>query len=90
MGIIRDGSGQFSGTAPGIDFYEKENLVFVVDKTSTNFQAFDTDGKFVSKFGSKGKQDGQFNRPEDIAIDPDGRVFVADTGNSRIQVFGTK
>ena len=80
----------FQGTAPGIDFYEKEDLVFVVDKTSTNFQAFDTDGKFISKFGSKGKQDGQFNRPEDIAIDPDGRVFVADTGNSRIQVFGMK
>ena len=89
-GSFGNASGQFSGTAPGIDYYEKEDLVFVVDKTSTNFQAFDTDGKFISKFGSKAKQDGQFNRPEDIAIDPDGRVFVADTGNSRIQVFGTK
>ncbi|MFB5601209.1 MAG: hypothetical protein ACE5SW_13395, partial [Nitrososphaeraceae archaeon] len=35
----------------------------------------------------KGKKDGSFNRPEDIAIDPLGRVFVSDTGNSRIQVF---
>ena len=89
-GSFGNGSGQFSGTIPGIDYYEKEDLVFVVDKTSTNFQAFDANGKFISKFGSKGKQDGQFNRPEDIAIDPEGNVFVADTGNSRIQVFGTK
>ena len=59
----------------------------MVDKTSTNVQVFDKDGKFISKFGSKGKQDGQFSRPEDLAIDPQGKVFVADTGNSRIQVF---
>lgn len=80
-------SGQFSGTIPGIDYYEKEGLVFVVDKTSTNVQVFDQHGKFISKFGSKGGKDGQFNRPEDLAIDPQGRIFVADTGNSRIQVF---
>ena len=86
-GSFGNGSGQFSGTAPGIDYYEKQNLVFVVDKTSTNIQIFDKDGKFISKFGSKGSKDGQFNRPEDLAIDPEGKVFVADTGNSRIQVF---
>ncbi|MGH9981494.1 MAG: 6-bladed beta-propeller [Nitrososphaeraceae archaeon] len=89
-GSLGNASGQFSGTVPGIDLYEKEDLVFVVDKTSTNFQVFDKNGKFISKLGSKGKQDGQFNRPEDIAIDPEGNVFVADTGNSRIQVFGNK
>jgi tripartite motif-containing protein 71 len=89
-GSFGNASGQFSGTAPGIDLYEKEDLVFVVDKTSTNFQVFDENGKFISKLGSKGKQDGQFNRPEDLAIDPEGNVFVADTGNSRIQVFGNK
>jgi len=90
-GSFGNASGQFSGTAPGIDLYEKEeDLVFVVDKTSTNFQVFDENGKFISKFGSKGKQDGQFNRPEDLAIDLRGNVFIADTGNSRIQVFGTK
>jgi len=89
-GSFGNASGQFSGTAPGIDYYEKQDLVFVVDKTSTNFQVFDENGKFISKLGSKGKQDGQFNRPEDLAIDPEGNVFVADTGNSRIQVFGNK
>ena len=89
-GSFGTGPGQFSGTIPGIDYYEKEDLVFVDDKRSTNFQVFDENGKSISKYGSKGKQDGQFNRPEDIAIDPEGKVFVADTGNSRIQVFGTK
>ena len=81
------GLDNFSVPIPGIDYYEKEDLVFVADKRSTNFQVFDENGKFISKFGSKGKQDGQFNRPEDLAIDPEGKVFIADTGNSRIQVF---
>jgi DNA-binding beta-propeller fold protein YncE len=89
-GSFGNETGQFSGTIPGIDLYEKEDLVFVADKTSANFQVFDENGKFISKFGSKGKQDGQFNRPEDLAIDPEGKVFVADTGNSRIQIFDTK
>jgi secreted PhoX family phosphatase len=38
-------------------------------------------------FGTKGTGEGQFKRPEDIAIDPQGRIFVCDTGNSRIQIF---
>ena len=63
--------------------------MFVIDKLSTNVQIFDKQGKFISKFGSKGTGDGQFIRPEDIAIDPQGRIFVCDTGNSRIQIFST-
>jgi len=33
--------------------------------------------------------DGQFKKPEDIAVNSKtGNVYVTDTGNSRIQVFG--
>ena len=80
-------SGQFSLTFPGIDIDENAGLVFVVDKLLTNIQIFDQTGKFISKFGSKGTGEGQFKRPEDIAIDPQGRILVCDTGNSRIQIF---
>jgi DNA-binding beta-propeller fold protein YncE len=31
--------------------------------------------------------DGQLNSPERIPVDSTGNVYVADTGNSRIQVF---
>jgi DNA-binding beta-propeller fold protein YncE len=86
-GSYGNGSGQFSLTFPGIDVDENTGLVFVVDKLSTNVQVFDQNGKFISKFGSKGTAEGQFKRPEDIALDPHGRIFVCDTGNSRIQVF---
>jgi hypothetical protein len=36
-----------------------------------------------------GPGDGQFNFPYAIAVDPSGNVYVADTGNSRVQKFSS-
>jgi len=36
-------------------------------------------------FGSMGTEPGQFQNPRDIAIAPDGSIYVADTMNNRIQ-----
>ena len=38
-------------------------------------------------FGSQGAASGQFTNPRDVAVGPDGNLYVADTGNHRIQVF---
>jgi tripartite motif-containing protein 71 len=52
-------------------------------------QKFDSNGNFLTKWGSEGSEDGQFKKPEDIAADSKtGNVYITDTGNSRIQVFG--
>jgi subtilisin family serine protease/sugar lactone lactonase YvrE len=41
-------------------------------------------------FGSSGSGNGKFNFPEGVAIDAGGNVWVADTGNGRIQKFNSK
>ena len=41
----------------------------------------------LRQFGSQGAAPGQFNFPRNLAVAPDGRLYVADTGNHRIQVF---
>jgi tripartite motif-containing protein 71 len=52
-------------------------------------QKFDNKGNFITKWGSEGNNDGQFKMPEDIAVNSKtGDVYITDTGNSRIQVFG--
>ncbi len=46
-----------------------------------------TGGEFISTFGEEGSDDNQFNRPYDVKISPDNKVYVTDTGNNRVQVF---
>jgi NHL repeat-containing protein len=47
----------------------------------------DKDGNWVKSWGEPGDQPGQFRTPHNIAVDVAGNVYVADRGNSRIQVF---
>jgi tripartite motif-containing protein 71 len=41
----------------------------------------------VSVIGQKGTRDGEFTRPQGLAADLAGNLYVADTGNDRIQKF---
>jgi sugar lactone lactonase YvrE len=43
--------------------------------------------RFETSWGSQGSNDGQLNGPSLLAVDPDGFVYVADTGNNRVQKF---
>jgi len=45
------------------------------------------DGKFIKFWGTKGADPGQFDTPHSIAIDSQGRVWVCDRGNKRLQIF---
>ena len=48
---------------------------------------FTRDGKFVTSWGTPGKGPGEFHLPHSLAIDPEGRLYVADRANKRIQIF---
>jgi tripartite motif-containing protein 71 len=48
---------------------------------------FDREGKFIDRFGGLGKRLGQIAFPSGIAVDAQGRIFVAEKGNDRVQVF---
>ena len=53
----------------------------------TAFRSFDKAGKFIKQFGKAGSGAGEFNVPHALAMDSRGRLFVADRGNNRIQIF---
>lgn len=50
---------------------------------------FDKQGRFVKAWGEEGTEPGQFALPHAIAADSQGRLYVADRNNARIQVFDT-
>ncbi|RMG90075.1 MAG: 6-bladed beta-propeller, partial [Chloroflexi bacterium] len=41
----------------------------------------------LNESGLPGTDAGQFSAPRNVAVGPDGRIYVADSGNHRIQVF---
>ena len=45
------------------------------------------EGELIKSFGSQGSQNSQFNGPEGVDVDGEGRIIVSDTYNHRIQVF---
>jgi sugar lactone lactonase YvrE len=65
--------------------------VFVADGHDQNSNArivkFSKDGKFIKAWGKRGSGPGEFDTPHGVAFDSKGRLFVADRGNNRIQVF---
>jgi hypothetical protein len=46
-----------------------------------SIKKFDSDGNFITKWGSEGDGDDQFWLPHDIAIDSSDNVYVTDSGN---------
>jgi NHL repeat len=55
--------------------------------TNDRIVKFSADGKQLAAWGKHGKGPGEFDTPHGIALDSQGRVFVADRANNRIQIF---
>jgi DNA-binding beta-propeller fold protein YncE len=48
---------------------------------------FSPDGTLIASWGAPGSGPGEFRTPHGILVDPDGTIYVGETGNSRVQVF---
>jgi hypothetical protein len=58
--------------------------ILVADSGNNRLQAFNSQGDFLSEFGTYGDSEGQFNDPQGLAADHNGRVIVVDRGNNRL------
>lgn len=59
----------------------------MADGGNNRIQKFSNDGTFITKWGKYGTCKGEFNYPSSLAVDSFTDVYVADSGNGRIQVF---
>jgi sugar lactone lactonase YvrE len=48
---------------------------------------YSADGTFLKEWGQIGRLHGEFRTPHALAFDSQGRLFVADRGNHRIEIF---
>jgi hypothetical protein len=58
--------------------------VYVVDYNNIRIQKFTDEGNYVLKWGTKGKDDGQFGVPHGIDLDKKGNVYVVDMDNNNV------
>ncbi|HVW74615.1 MAG TPA: peptidyl-alpha-hydroxyglycine alpha-amidating lyase family protein [Rhizomicrobium sp.] len=78
-------------TAPNGDIFVADGHGTVAmdlpPNTITRIVKFTPDGKFIKAWGSLGSGKSQFRNPHALAFDSQGRLFVADRVNGRIQIF---
>ncbi len=70
-----------------LDISPDGTTVFVSDAELHAVLQYRMDGTLVRQIGSKGQAAGQFVQPWGLAVSKAGELFVADTGNHRVQVF---
>jgi DNA-binding beta-propeller fold protein YncE len=100
--VVYDQDGVYLSAFGGRDKFERPTHVdvdadaryaYVVDTGGVStedhrIRVFDiATGELEFDIGRRGDGPGQFNLPKDIAIGPDGLLYVVDSSNFRIQVF---
>jgi len=85
-GPMQVGDGQFA--RPQTLAVDEDGSVYVADLGNWRIQKFDSNGLFVTKWGSEGTGEGQFaSGGRGIAVDVEGFVYVTDSRNDRVQKF---
>lgn len=78
------GSSNYLHFGIGIDTHD---YIYASDVGSGQIKKYYKDGTYICSFGSSGSGNGELNTPIGIDVDSDGKVYVGDAGNHRVQCF---
>jgi DNA-binding beta-propeller fold protein YncE len=85
-GKCGDGNGEFRFVTDAVQ--DKDGSYYVAQYGEYDrIQKFSAERRFLLSWGDHGEEPGQFSRPQKLAIDKTGLIWVTDSCNHRIQVF---
>jgi DNA-binding beta-propeller fold protein YncE len=70
-----------------VDRRDRLHVADIVDQSVKVYDVSEPEPRFLYAFGDWGTEEGEFNYPDDIALDGTGRLYIADRENNRIQVW---
>lgn len=82
--------GASPASAPGAIALDSHGAVIAVDTAASRVWELAPDGAVLHQWGGPGSGPGAFNVPAGVTVDSRGRVYIADAGNARIQVFSSR
>jgi len=85
------GKGKYIFDQPNDVLVAPNGDIFVADGHSADgnnrIVKYNSEGEYLLEWGGTGAEDGEIRVPHALAMDSQGRLFVADRGNSRLQIF---
>jgi DNA-binding beta-propeller fold protein YncE len=86
------GEGPYTLNRPSDVAIARNGDIFVADghtgmDTNMRILKYAPDGTFIKEWGRKGPAPGEFDGSHGLAFDSQGRLFVADRENNRLQIF---
>ncbi len=66
---------------------DERGRIYLVDRNGGSIVILGQDGSFLSRQSGMGWKEGSLNYPAQMCINKKGEIFVADTNNSRVQIF---
>jgi|GEM_PF-705350 len=96
-----EGSSEGQLTHPGGIAIDSEGNLWVADTGNDRVEEFDAEGNYLSELGGPSEEEaweeewgedrstnpGRLKKPAAVAIDSEGNLWVADTGNDRVEEF---
>jgi DNA-binding beta-propeller fold protein YncE len=88
-GVAGGGNDELNG--PSDVLVAPNGDIFIADghgeKTNDRIVKYSRDGKFITTWGHHGSGLGEFDVTHGLAMDSEGRLYVADRSNNRVQIF---